>query len=159
MTSLQHVFDAAFRVAAAAYLPVATLLATACVAGCSTSSPTVEGEAAQLVVSRVGPAYPQELPVVGTAAARAVARHGADRLDIINLGPTPWQEDARLWVNGRYSARLTNIEPGKFAGIRFETFVDATGERFPTDNRQVLVRTVELQQGDELAAVRVAFDR
>jgi hypothetical protein len=146
------------------YPPVAILAIAALLlaSGCSRSTP-VEGvsaiEASQgtLASARVGPAYPDGLPVIGTAAARATIRHGRNQVDVINLGPTPWHE-GRLWLNERYSIDLPRTEPGEIRRLPFSIFRDATGRTFPLDNRIELVEGVELQMGDELTRVSWGLD-
>ena len=103
-------------------------------------------------------AFPTDLPVVGTAAARATVRHGKDQLDLFNLSKTDWPE-VRVWLNGQYSAVVRDIASGKLHRLRFNTFVDADGRPFPSDNRVVRVESVEMQMGDELARVRFGIGR
>jgi hypothetical protein len=103
------------------------------------------------------PAYPQELPIAGTAAARGIVLYGADRIDLMNLGTEPWSDDARLWVNNRYSVLLPPTEPGLMMRLPFELLRDANGIAFPTNNREIRIETAAIQVGDELAAVRVAI--
>ena len=99
------------------------------------------------------PAYPSDLPLVGTAAARATVMHGKNALDLANLSKLPWR-DARVWLNRRYSLPLAYLAPGKIERLKFEDFRDDKGATFPTDNRLVVVEELELVLGDERTRVR-----
>ena len=99
------------------------------------------------------PAYPDDLPLVGTAAARATVMHGKNALDLANLSKLPWR-DARVWLNRRYSLPLAYLAPGKIERLKFEDFRDDKGATFPTDNRLVVVEELELVLGDERTRVR-----
>ena len=98
-------------------------------------------------------AYPSDLPLVGTAAARAKVMHGKNRLDLANLSKLPWG-GGQLWLNRRYGATLPYLLPGKIVNLRFEDFRDEKGQAFPTDNRAVVVEQIELVLGDERTRVR-----
>ncbi len=146
-----------------AYPPAALLVAAGVMAGgCSMKVGEFdmagnEPEAAQLAAAEVQqpPAeYPVELDVVGNAAARAVALHGKDRLDLINLSGMTWQAGGRVWVNGRYACRLNDADPGVILKIEFAKLLDADGRAFPSDNREIMVERVELELAGELANVR-----
>ncbi len=97
--------------------------------------------------------YPSELPLIGTAAARATIRYGADRLELANLSRLPWTE-SRLWVNRTYSVLLPHTKPGDIRSIHFSFLRDAEGRPFPTDNRNVRIEEVEIVSGDERTKVR-----
>ncbi|MEL7240068.1 MAG: hypothetical protein AAGK78_14520 [Planctomycetota bacterium] len=97
--------------------------------------------------------YPVELPVVGTAAARAVIRHGKNQVDLINLSKLPWP-GGKVWLNERWGIDLPHTDPGEIRRLDFELFVDAEGGHFPTSNMNFRVTRVDLQLDDELARVQ-----
>ncbi len=104
------------------------------------------------------PAYPADLSIAGTAAARATIKHGKDEVILFNLSQIQWDQ-GRIWLNGRYSAVLSPTEPGEMRQLRFSYFKDAEGNEFPSDNTYFRVERVELQLGDELSNVRFGLDR
>ena len=114
------------------------------------NEPTV---AATTAPAEVLAAYPSDLPLVGTAAARARVMHGRNRIDLANLSKLPWS-GGRLWLNRQYSVPLAYLLPGKIERLSFEDFRDEKGRRFPTDNSSVVVEQVELVLGDERTRVR-----
>ena len=98
--------------------------------------------------------YPSDLPLVGTAAARATVMHGKNRVDLANLSKLPWS-GGRVWLNRQYSQPVPYLLPGKIVKLNFEDFRDEKGARFPTVNRdESMVEQVELVLGDERARVR-----
>ena len=111
---------------------------------------------AQTTVAQGPIAYPSELPLVGTAAGRAVVRHGKNRIELANLSKLPWS-NGRLWLNRQYSAPLPALAPGSIASFDFAWFRDETGQAFPTDNDQILVDQVELVLGDERTRIRYSI--
>ena len=115
-------------------------------ASATAAEPEVAPEARNL-------AYPEQFPLVGTAAARATVRHGKNQLEIINLSRTNWT-GWRVWLNQLYSAPLPHTKPGELRTYRFDWFVDEAGQPFPTANRDVRVEQVELLMGDERTRVR-----
>ena len=149
-----------------AYPPAAMLLSAVLLAGCgqlglTAAAPADDAQDARLAGNATAVpapvAYPSELPLVGTAAARATVAHGKDRLEVANLSRLPWPGDgqARLWLNRRYGAPLPRLLPGKIARLSFADFLDADGNAFPTDNSSVVVEHIELVLGgDERTRVR-----
>ena len=113
----------------------------------------VEADPASAVVPMT---YPAELPTVGTAAARAIVRHGRDQVDLVNLSKLPWPR-ATVWLNESYGLVVTHTQPNDIRRLRFDQFANERGEAFPTDNMQVRVEAVDLQLDDELARVRVGL--
>jgi hypothetical protein len=162
----------------AVYPPIAILIAAILMAGgCATRTEPAIRTTAQLteevpqaqlaagelegparpVAAEARPAYPADLPVIGHAAARAVALHGKNRVDLINLGSIDWPEGGRLWVNGRYSAELLPLESGTIYHVPFEALVDAEGSSFPLSSRIERVKTVEVELYGELTNIRFAL--
>ena len=154
------------------YPPVALLIAAILMAGgCSMKvgemglgqmaeaepadvAPAGEAQLASAEVDAPPALYPADLPVVGNAAARAVALHGKDRVDLINLSDLAWPAGGRVWLNGQYAFTLPAADPGVFLKLKFDGFSDADGKPFPKDNRKTLVERVELEFAGELANVR-----
>lgn len=102
-------------------------------------------------------AYPTELPLVGTAAARATVRYGKASLDVANLSKIPWT-DGRIWINRQYSVPLPAVAPGEICTLRFEWIRDEAGTPFPVKASDVFVEKVELVLGDERTRVRHGLD-
>lgn len=102
-------------------------------------------------------AYPVELPLVGTAAARATVRYGRKSIDIANLSRVPWSE-GRIWINRKYSAPLPVVAPGQICKLRMDWIRDETGSPFPVKQKDVFVDKVELVLGDERTRVRHGLD-
>ena len=99
------------------------------------------------------PAYPSEIPLAGTADARATIRYGKNRIELANLSESPWA-GARVWVNERYSVLLPYTKPRDIRSIHFDFLRDENGRRFPTDNSSIRIEKIELITGDERADVR-----
>jgi hypothetical protein len=101
--------------------------------------------------------YPVELPLVGTAAARATVRYGKASLDVANLSKIPWT-DGRIWINRQYSVPLPVVAPGDICTLRFDWIRDEAGTPFPVKASDVFVDKVELVLGDERTRVRHGLD-
>lgn len=117
------------------------------------ADPADAAPAADATAEPLYASYPTELPLVGTAAARATVRYGKGRLEVANLSDMPWTQ-GRIWINRRYSAPLPFMAPGQIATLRFDWICDDTGTPFPVKARDVFVEQVELVLGDERTRVR-----
>ncbi len=144
----------------AALLIGALLLAAGCrgnhTASTPMASPAPEGDAYRAnasVEAILYPSYPADLPLAGSADARATIRYGKDRIELINLSSTPLT-GARLWVNDRYSMLLPHTRPNDIRSIHFSFLRDENGRPFPTNNSVIRIEKVELITGDERTSVR-----
>lgn len=89
--------------------------------------------------------YKADAPRGGEVVGRAQVGYVLDRLEVVNLSDTDWN-DVEVWVNKKYVVSVPKIEAKKQRTtlINFQMLYDEAGNSFPTDNNKVRVESVEL---------------
>jgi hypothetical protein len=106
--------------------------------------PTLRKTAAQFAAdAAIRHPYKSDAPRGGEAMARAQVGYSLNRVELVNLSDTEWN-DVEVWVNQSYVVFLTRMEPGRLKRLPFQMLYNERGQHFPLNNRKVLVERVEL---------------
>src|SRR4051794_32357175 len=93
--------------------------------------------------------YKADAPHAGQAPARAEIGYWADRVDLVNLSESQW-DDVEIWVNRQYVVSLPRMEPHKLRSIPFQAFFNGQGASFPTDNNKIHVDKLEVMHDGKI---------
>ena len=96
--------------------------------------------------------YKMEAPRIAEPKVRATVGYSLNRLELVNFSGQDW-EDVEIWVNRQYVCYIPVLEDRKLKEIHFPMLYDGAGNRFPKNNSQVRVETVELYRDGKMHSI------
>jgi hypothetical protein len=97
--------------------------------------------------------YKADAPRGGEAQARAQVAYWLDMIEIVNLSEETWA-DVEIWVNGTWVCHVPTMAPNDLKRINFRMLFDENGSSFPIDNRNTLVKKIEIYRDGKMYDVR-----
>lgn len=93
--------------------------------------------------------FKADAPRGGEAVARAQVGYSLNVLEIANRSDENWT-NVEIWVNKSYVVFLPAFEPGKLKRIPFSAIFNDAGQHFPLNNRNDLIKVVELYRDGKM---------
>ncbi|MEM8874755.1 MAG: hypothetical protein AAGD32_10920 [Planctomycetota bacterium] len=140
-------------------LAVLVFALAGCQGGWTTVTPnrldSLNRKPAQFAADAAKRTYPADVPAAKTNLIRGEADYTFDHLHLLNLTEEP-MADVEVWVNERFVVFLPEF-PNKptIVKIPFRALYDQDAIHFPTNNRVISVRKVQVLVDGELLDVPV----